>query len=101
LSEADDAAFLALVDAIARRRPDLGSIEAVLLAAAQGGLAADSRGLAKALDVAHAHALRAVTALEEAGLLAVGRRDARSGRAHYALTGDGTALVAAAAADPA
>ncbi|WP_187275033.1 hypothetical protein [Methylobacterium sp. WL120] len=100
-SAADETAFLTLVEAVARRRPGLEPIEAVLLAAAFVGAVADSRSLAKAFDVAHAHALRAVAALDEAGLVAVGRRDARSSRAQYALTEDGAALVAAAEADPA
>ena len=93
---ADDRAFLALVEAVAERRPNREPIEAVVLAAAFVGAVADSRSLAKAFEVAHAHALRAVAALEEAGLVAVGRRDARSSRAHYVLTADGTALVDAA-----
>lgn len=90
---ADEAAFLARVERIARRRPGLEPIEAVLLAASSVGAVADSRSLARTFDVAHAHALRAVAALEEAGLLAVSRRDVRSSRTHYALTVAGAALA--------
>ena len=100
MSEADDAAILATVAAIARRRPDLEPLDAVLLAAAHRGLIADSRSLAKAFDVAHAHALRAVASVEEAGLVAVSRRDTRSSRAHYALTEGGRRLIEVADAHP-
>ncbi len=93
MSEADDAAILALVAAMARWRPDLEPLDATLLAAAHRGLIADSRSLAKVFGVAHAHALRALASVEEAGLVAVTRRDARSSRAHYVLTENGFALV--------
>lgn len=98
MSEAD-AALVGLVEALARLRPDDDPLDALLLAAAHLGLAADSRTLAKNLDAAHAHALRALTSVEDAGLVAVIKRDARTSRTHYALTEAGRALLDAAKAE--
>ncbi|WP_375464004.1 hypothetical protein [uncultured Methylobacterium sp.] len=97
---ADETALVALVEGVGALRPDLDTLAALLLAAAHLGLSADSRSAARNLDVAHAHALRALASIEEAGLVAATRRDARTSRTHYALTEAGWSLMEAAAARP-
>ena len=90
--QSSEAAFLAAAEAIGRRRPDLSPLAAGLLAGLHLGVAADTRAFARALALAHAHVLRALAELEEAGLVTVTRRDPRTQRAHYAASPAGQAL---------
>jgi hypothetical protein len=90
-----DAAFLAAAEALARLRPDLSPLAAGLLAGLRLGIAADTRAFARTFALAHSHALRGLSELEEAELVTVTRRDPRTQRAHYAASPTGRALGAA------
>lgn len=94
MTEAD---FIGAVDTLRERRPDLTRIEAGLLAAPHLGLNADTRSFAKVFDLAHAHVLRALANLDEAGLVTVTERDARTQRTRFAPTEAGRTLFAEAA----
>lgn len=96
-AEPESDAVLALIARIGALRPDLEPLDAGLVAALHLGLAADSRTYAKVFGLAHAHALRALVTTEEAGLVAVERREARTQRTRYRLTEDGRTLLASAA----
>jgi DNA-binding MarR family transcriptional regulator len=85
-------AFLERVADLAGRA-GLPGIGAGILVAADAGEATDSRAFARLLGVAHALVLRDCVALEEAGLITVERRDARTHRLFYSLTPAGRALL--------
>lgn len=89
--------FIGAVDTLRERRPDLTRIEAGLLAAPHLGLSADTRSFAKVFDLAHAHVLRALSNLDEAGLVTVTERDPRTQRTRFAPTDAGRTLFAEAA----
>ncbi|MFC6050785.1 hypothetical protein ACFPYM_23380, partial [Methylobacterium hispanicum] len=61
--------FIGTVEELQTRRPDLSRLEAGLLAAPHLGLSPDTRSFARIFDVAHAHVLRALSRLDEAGLV--------------------------------
>lgn len=96
----DEAAFIALSEALAGR--GLGMLAAMLLAAAEMGIAADSRSFARIFGVEHALVLRELVAMEhefgehEVGLITAIRRDERSQRLHFRLTPAAVALIAPA-----
>jgi predicted outer membrane protein len=84
--EAEEAGrLLALVAQLQGEDPLLTGIEAALIAAADTGLAGDSRTFARRLGLAHALVLRALNALAERGRIRIDRRDARTMRTHYSL----------------
>ncbi len=89
--------FIDAVDALRARRPELTRIEAGLLAAPHLGLSPDTRSFARVFDLAHAHVLRALARLDEAGLVAVTERDPRSQRTRFAPTDAARGLLAEAA----
>lgn len=91
-----EAEFLALVGDVVRAEPGLPPLAAAVIVALHLGVAADSRDFARNLGVAHALALREVTALAERGLIAIGRRNARTQRTAYALTAAGRHVLARA-----
>ena len=90
--------YMALVEAVlGDEAAELTPLGAGILTAAHLGIAADSRSFAKTLGIAHALVLREVDGLsEEAGWLTVTRRDPRTQRTFYALTGSATARLDAA-----
>ena len=81
--------YMALVEAVVGdEAAELSPLGAGILAAAHLGIAADSRSFAKTLGIAHALVLRDVDGLaDEAGWLTVTKRDPRTQRTFYALTG--------------
>jgi DNA-binding transcriptional ArsR family regulator len=83
----DDAAFVAALDRISGRHPGLDPLAAGLLAALDLGLPGDSRAFARNVRMEHALVLRALSALEEAGLVTVSGRDPRTQRTRYATSG--------------
>ena len=90
--------YMALVEAVLEdEAAGLSPLSAGVLAAVHLGIAADSRSFAKTLGIAHALVLREVDGLsEEAGWLTVTKRDPRTQRTFYALTGSATARLDAA-----
>jgi hypothetical protein len=90
--------YMALVEALlGDEAAGLTPLGAGILAAAHLGIAADSRSFAKTLGIAHALVLREVDGLsEEAGWLTVTRRDPRTQRTFYALTGSAATRLDAA-----
>lgn len=81
------AAFMRRVDDILSSRPGLSRLGAGVLAAAELGIAGDSRAFARAFAVEHALVLREISALEVVGLLHVDKRDPRTMRSWIRLTG--------------
>jgi DNA-binding transcriptional ArsR family regulator len=92
-----DVAFIGTVEALCERCPELSRLEAGLLAAPHLGLAPDTRSFARIFDVAHAHVLRALTRLDEAGLVEVTGRDPRTQRTRFVPTAEAHTLFAQAA----
>lgn len=78
-----EAAFAAALDRVAAAHPGLPSLEAGLLAALALGLPGDSRAFARTFAVEHALVLRALSTLEDAGLIAITTRDGRTQRTRY------------------
>ena len=78
-----EAAFAAALDRVAAAHPELPNLEAGLLAALTIGLPGDSRAFARTFAVEHALVLRALSALEDAGLIAITARDGRTQRTRY------------------
>lgn len=95
MSDAD--AFMAQVETLTARAPDLAPLHAALLLAIANGIAADTRAFARRFGVAHALALRAVAELEDR-FLRSGTRDPRTQRTRLSLTDAGRALTGAHAA---
>ncbi|GGF49922.1 hypothetical protein GCM10007301_06490 [Azorhizobium oxalatiphilum] len=86
--------FLAEVDWILARTPDLTPLDAGVLAALHRGLASDTRSFAKLFGVAHALVLRTVADLADGlGLVTLEARDLRTQRTRLALTEAGRQLV--------
>ncbi len=77
--------FLALVAQAQAKDPELTSLQAGLVVAAELGIADDSRTFARLLDVAHALVLRELNLLAERGRLRIVRQDTRTMRAYYAV----------------
>ena len=93
----DEAAFMAEVEAVERRAPELPLLHAGLLVALREGVAADTRSFANLFGVAHALVLRAANDLvEQYGLVVETGRDARTQRARLALTAAGLDLFGVA-----
>jgi hypothetical protein len=89
----DEAAFMAEVEAIVARAPELSLLDAALIAALDQGIASDSRSFARIFGVAHALVLRAVSDLEDRfGFVHAVERDARTQRTRLALTEAGRRL---------
>ncbi|KZC00734.1 hypothetical protein [Methylobacterium radiotolerans] len=88
----DEAAFVAALDRVSAARPDLDPLAAGLLAALDLGLPGDSRTFARTFGVEHALVLRALSGLEEAGLVAVTARDGRTQRTRYTTSGSGASV---------
>ena len=102
MSTPDEAGFMAEVEAIIARAPDLSPLDAGVLAALDQDVARDSRTFAKLFGVAHALVLRAVSELADgSGLVAVDSRDARTQRTRLALTPAGRQLLASLQGDAA
>jgi hypothetical protein len=76
-------AFAAALDRIRAAHPGLPDIEAGLLAALRLGLPGDSRAFARTFEVEHALVLRALSGLDEAGLVTMTSRDGRTQRTRY------------------
>ncbi|WP_271166976.1 hypothetical protein [Hansschlegelia plantiphila] len=92
MDEAD--AFMAEVEAIVARAPELSPLHAAVIAALDQGVASDSRTFAKVFGVAHALTLRAISDLSDGfGLIEETARDPRTQRARLALTEAGRRLV--------
>ena len=89
--------FIGTVEELQTRRPDLSRLEAGLLAAPHLGLSPDTRSFARIFDVAHAHVLRALSRLDEAGRVAGTERDPRTQRTHFAPTDEARTLFRQAA----
>lgn len=92
---ADAETFLAAADTIAALRFDLSQLEAGLLAGLSLGLAADTRSFARVFGIEHALVLRALEILVDLGLMTVTSRNARTQRAHYEATAEGSSLLGA------
>ncbi|WP_430912322.1 hypothetical protein [Methylobacterium sp. sgz302541] len=90
---ADAETFLAATDTVAAMRPDLGLLEAGILAGLHLGFAADSRSFARVFGVEHALVLRALDALAGHGLLATTARDRRTQRTRYEASPEGEAVL--------
>ncbi|MEE7505259.1 hypothetical protein ACLBXO_13935 [Methylobacterium sp. C33D] len=91
-AEPDEAAFVAALDRVSAARPDLDPLAAGLLAALDLGLPGDSRAFARTFGVEHALVLRALSGLDEAGLVAVTARDGRTQRTRYTTADTGPAV---------
>lgn len=91
---ADD--FLERVAKLSQRGPErLSSLGAGIIIAVSEGMASDSRGFSRKLGVEHALVLRECNTLSSGlNLLVIERRDERSQRLFYALSGAGEALLA-------
>lgn len=90
--EPDEAAFVAALDRVSAARPDLDPLAAGLLAALDLGLPGDSRAFARTFGVEHALVLRALSGLDEAGLVAVTDRDGRTQRTRYTTADSGPSV---------
>lgn len=88
----DEAAFVAALDRVSAARPDLDPLAAGLLAALDLGLPGDSRAFARTFGVEHALVLRALSGLDEAGLVAVTDRDGRTQRTRYMTADSGPSV---------
>lgn len=91
-AEPDEAAFVAALDRVSAARPDLDPLAAGLLAALDLGLPGDSRAFARTFGVEHALVLRALSGLDEAGLVAVTDRDGRTQRTRYTTANSGPSV---------
>ncbi|WCS25815.1 hypothetical protein LOK46_02960 [Methylobacterium sp. NMS14P] len=91
-AEPDEAAFVAALDRVSAARPDLDPLAAGLLAALDLGLPGDSRAFARTFGVEHALVLRALSGLDEAGLVAVTARDGRTQRTRYTIADSGPSV---------
>lgn len=91
-AEPDEAAFVAALDRVSTARPDLDPLAAGLLAALDLGLPGDSRAFARTFGVEHALVLRALSGLDEAGLVAVTARDGRTQRTRYTTADSGPSV---------
>lgn len=91
-AEPDEAAFVAALDRVSAARPDLDPLAAGLLAALDLGLPGDSRAFARTFGVEHALVLRALSGLDEAGLVAVTDRDGRTQRTRYTTADSGPSV---------
>ncbi|KQS85617.1 MULTISPECIES: hypothetical protein [unclassified Methylobacterium] len=91
-AEPDEAAFVAALDRVSAARPDLDPLAAGLLAALDLGLPGDSRAFARTFGVEHALVLRALSGLDEAGLVAVTARDGRTQRTRYTTADSGPSV---------
>ncbi|SEO42274.1 formate dehydrogenase F4B subunit [Methylobacterium sp. UNC300MFChir4.1] len=91
-AEPDEAAFVAALDRVSAARPDLDPLAAGLLAALDLGLPGDSRAFARTFGVEHALVLRALSGLDEAGLVAVTARDGRTQRTRYTTADSGSSV---------
>ena len=94
-TEAPDAgAFMAAVESLVGRAPELSPLDAGLLAALRMGVAGDTRAFARVFGVPHALVLRATSELaDEFGLVAVTGRDPRTQRTRLELTDAGARLL--------
>lgn len=89
------AAFLAAVQDITRRAPDvLNATGAAILLATHLGLATDSRSIARRLGLAHAIVLREIAAASP-HFIRVAKRDSRTQRTWVKLTEEGSRLAGA------
>lgn len=89
-----ETAFLARVEAITERAPELSALDAAVLASLEAEIAADSRSFANVFGVAHALVLRAVSELADGfGLITVTARDDRTQRSRLSLTEAGRVLL--------
>jgi len=84
MTHLDEAALTASFERLVKRG-GLSPLGALILAAVGEGAAADSRGLARLLDVGHAIVLREIAGLAAAGRVLVERRDPRTMRTWIAL----------------
>ncbi|MEH3064153.1 MAG: hypothetical protein PGN33_15925 [Methylobacterium radiotolerans] len=91
-AEPDEAVFVAALDRVSAARPDLDPLAAGLLAALDLGLPGDSRAFARTFGVEHALVLRALSGLDEAGLVAVTARDGRTQRTRYTTADSGPSV---------
>ncbi|MGN7960148.1 hypothetical protein [Brucella sp. 22210] len=86
--------YMALVEKLTGNAPDLSSLGAGIIAALALGVAADSRGFARVLGVAHALVLREVNLLgADGGYIVITQRDPRTQRTRYELSSAGQQLV--------
>ncbi len=77
--------FLTLVTQAQAKDPELTSLQAGLVVAAELGIADDTRTFARLLEVAHALVLRELNLLAERGRLRIVSQDTRTMRAYYAV----------------
>lgn len=79
--------FLEAVAALSSEEPALSQLGAAILAALHFGIAKDSRTFSREFDIAHALALREITALsDDAGYLTIIGRNSRTQRTEYAFS---------------
>jgi len=89
--------FLEAVSALSSEEPALSQLGAAILAAFYFDIAKDSRTFSRKLDIAHAIALREITALsDDTGLLKVVGRNSRTQRTEFALTENALQLLSRA-----
>lgn len=82
------ALYLARVESLVAADPRLTPLSAGILAAAELDIAHDSIAFCRALDMSHALVLREIDALaHEFGLIRVIKRDSRTSRTSYEITG--------------
>ncbi len=92
--EISEEKFLEAVSALSSEEPALSQLGAAILVALHFGIAKDSRTFSRKFDIAHALALREITALsEDVSFLKVVERNARTQRTELALTENALRLL--------
>ncbi|WP_198413511.1 hypothetical protein [Thalassospira sp. GB04J01] len=79
--------FMYLVARLITAQPDLTSIQAGIIIAAEQNIARDSRTFARLLGLAHALVLREITTLCDQNRLTITKQDARTLRTFYEMAG--------------
>ncbi|WP_045837354.1 hypothetical protein [Hyphomicrobium sp. 99] len=89
--------FLEAVAALSSEQPALSPLGAAILAALHFGIAKDSRTFSRKFDIAHALALREVTALsDDLGFLNIIGKNSRTQRTEFSLTDKALELLSRA-----
>lgn len=95
--EITEETILEAVSALRSKETALSPLGAAILAALHFGIATDSRTFSRKFDIAHALALREITALsEDLGLLTVVGRNPRTQRTELALSEQALLLLSRA-----
>lgn len=92
--EISEEKFLEAVAALSTEEPALSQLGAAILAALHFGIAKDSRTFSRKFDIAHALALREITALsDDLGFLQVVGRNSRTQRTEYVFSENALELL--------